>query len=515
MRKLPWAVLGLVILGTAGNFAATGCGSEDSTPDETDSGAGEGGNNDGAGNDTGATDSGASFIDAIVYGARGDSAACKPDGDNCAKSTECCSTNCNATTGKCEKPLTLCKPPAATCVSGNECCTFSCVGGKCSSTLCVADNGACGLDTDCCGGKCAPDGLGGGKCTPLNGGGPATGGNPCNVDADCASHFCNNGICTNPSFCVQPDDVCSTDIECCSGNCTKAVGATLGQCKPTAASGAGAGGCAQDGVVCTPGAPPGACGGNCCTRSCAPYGVAGKNVCQPESGCKIEGNTCRADSDCCGWSGGPQPADKFYVCVKDVSTQEFGICGKGGSCHEPGSLCGKALEKDGVTVGVCNAANNCCELQIPGLSNSLCNSQPEKCCRRDALGIPRCVIRKDLDCTAAPPPAGTVCASSADCCGKPCVGGVCGDKCVDKGGACSNTSDCCPGLPCAIPPGSTIGVCGGTVLPDGGVDPDGGTGTQDAGTVDGGLCALYGQQCAIAADCCNNVPCTGGTCRFP
>lgn len=519
MRRLPWAALGLIAASAAMNLVFTGCGSE-SEVEETDAGGTETGTTDGTtGTDTGATDSGAqdAFIDAILDGARPDSAVCKIEGQSCTKSTECCTVNCDTATSTCKKPITLCKAPGAACVSGNECCTFSCTGGTCSNMLCVADNQPCGKDSDCCGGTCSPDGLGGGKCAPLNPGGPATGGNPCVNNSDCASKFCNNGICTNPSFCVQPDDVCTTNTECCSGNCVKAAGKTLGTCEATAASGAGAGGCAQSGTVCTPSSDGGAaCGGNCCSRSCAPYGVAGVNVCQPESGCRLEGNTCRSNSDCCGWSGSPAPLDGPFECVKDSPTQEFGICGKGGSCREPGAICGQALEADGVTVGVCNAANNCCESE--GYPPNYCNNTPENCCRRDALGIPRCLLKVNIDCTA-PIPAGSACVTSADCCGKPCVNNMCGDTCVPKGGECTNTSDCCPGIICTIPPGATKGYCGGSILPDGGVSPDAGTtdgGTDGGGNLpDGGTCSLYGQQCVDSSECCNKVPCTGGTCRFP
>ena len=68
-----------------------------------------------------------------------------------------------------------------------------------------------------------------------------------------------------------------------------------------------------------------------------------------------------------------------------------------------------------------------------------------------------------------------------------------------------------------------MGICGGTVLPDGGVSTDGGGPiTQDGGTAgDGGVCALYGQACTAGSttECCSSVPCTGttgsATCRFP
>jgi hypothetical protein len=76
---------------------------------------------------------------------------------------------------------------------------------------------------------------------------------------------------------------------------------------------------------------------------------------------------------------------------------------------------------------------------------------------------------------------------------------------VPEGGNCSTTADCCAGLPCVVPTGSTQGICGYTEPPP----PDAGT-----------PCAEYGQACVTAADCCNDVPCTpaanGGTfCTYP
>jgi hypothetical protein len=249
-------------------------------------------------------------------------------------------------------------------------------------------------------------------------------------------------------------------------------------------------------------------------------------VCQPASGCHVLGDLCRAHSDCCGWSGSPQPLVGPFECVKSSPTQEFGLCGKGNSCKEPGSICGKALEINGTVsdVAVCSAANNCCETVTQG-DPQICNSSPENCCRRDALGVPRCIIDKHLDCNTAVITAATVCATSADCCGKPCVANKCSTTCIPSGGTCSATADCCAGLPCTIPSGSSKGICGGTALPDGGVGGPGDGGgviTQDGGTAgDGGTCALYGQACTSGSttECCSGVPCTGAagfaTCRFP
>jgi hypothetical protein len=86
---------------------------------------------------------------------------------------------------------------------------------------------------------------------------------------------------------------------------------------------------------------------------------------------------------------------------------------------------------------------------------------------------------------------------------------------MNTGGTCTSHADCCTGLPCVIPTGAAVGTCGS---PPTGVDAGGGT---DGGGADGGdggappTCALYGQTCTKSADCCDGVPCTGGTCRYP
>jgi hypothetical protein len=71
-----------------------------------------------------------------------------------------------------------------------------------------------------------------------------------------------------------------------------------------------------------------------------------------------------------------------------------------------------------------------------------------------------------------------------------------------------------------------LGVCGGTVLTDGGVSdaaPPGSDGgvvqPPDAGS--GGACAIYGQTCSPSLPCCSAVPCTLNsttglsTCHYP
>lgn len=520
MKKLPWAALALVASSMAANLVFTGCGSETSVEDAGDSGLGSDGNTvdpnaDGSANTDGSsTPSDAGVTSDGSTDPRVDAAACVVVGTACTSSAQCCSANCNATTQKCDVPQTLCKSPNDSCATANECCTFTCFGGKCGDKLCTSDNGACQVNTECCSGTCTN-----GSCAPLNAT-CRTSGNTCNTNGDCCSKLCNNGVCSQAvSFCVQSGDVCSTDFECCGGSCLKAQGASLGKCQTISAPGVP--GCQAAGEVCLAGVatdggvPP--CGGSCCSRSCAPFGAAqGFNVCQPSSGCRPTGELCRDDSDCCGSAG--SPLVNGPVSCSKVAGSAFGRCNNGGSCREPGSIC-----KPGDYS--CNAENNCCEppdfVQEPGANN--CNNAPEKCCRRDALGIPRCVVRSVVDCTNAPPAAGSTCATSADCCGNPCIDNKCGGTCVAKGGACTSTADCCVGLPCVIPPGSTDGICGGVLVQtDAGVvaSPDAGSGNNnpDSGVAtnpDGGVCALYGQTCAADGDCCAGVPCTTGRCRFP
>ncbi len=508
MKKLPWAALALVASSMAVNLVFTGCGSETSVDETADAGDTDGSTNpngDGSTNpnDDGSTNGDAGTLNDGSVDPRVDAATCVGNGTACTSSAQCCSANCNATTGKCEAPTTLCKAPAESCTTANECCTFTCFGGKCGDKLCTSDNQACTVNTECCSGTCTNN-----VCAPLNTA-CKTSGNTCANNTDCCSKLCNNGVCSQAvSFCVQSGDVCSTDFECCGGACTKAAGATLGKCGAVTAPGVP--GCQAAGEVCTPSmVGDDNCGGSCCSRSCAPFGAAaGFTVCQPSSGCRPTGELCRTDSDCCGAAGTPNVKGPV-VCSKTAGSQ-FGKCDNGGACREPGSIC-----KPGDYS--CNAENNCCEK--PGYDSNYCNSNPENCCRRDALGVPRCIVDPGLDCTQGPPAMGTECATSADCCGNPCIDNKCGGTCVAKGGACTSTADCCVGLPCVIPPGSTDGICGGVL-----VTTDAGTTAQDAGTSpdsgvttfpDGGVCALYGQTCTDSAECCAGVPCTSGRCRFP
>jgi hypothetical protein len=548
MKKLSWAGVAVLAVAAFGTGAAfVGCGSEDDNAaiDGGGDGAGDGtvdGTTDLDG--TTAVDSGSTDAPGDVNqgdGAAGDgSTTCSVVGSSCSKSGECCTANCSADggtgAGKCAPPNGLCKVPGLACFAGNECCTGSCVNNTCSNKVCVQDTptcGACTINEDCCSNICEPNPAGGNRCRPVNGtcNGTVstatcrTSGNSCATGADCCSKFCNNGTCSSAvSFCTQETEICSTNVECCTGSCVKQAGNITGACG--APAGTGSGDCKTTGTVCATtvdGGGTGACDQSCCSKSCGPFGGANSfKVCQPASGCRPTGEICQGDIDCCGSAASGTilgiPVTGAVTCNKgtlaDGGTTPFGKCSNNPSCNEPGALC-----KTGGDTS-CSVSNNCCEPpNMPSGTN--CNNSPELCCRLDALFIPRCSVTGTLNCDGGVPAAGTKCATSADCCGNPCINFMCGaaSSCVTKGNACTTTADCCTGLPCVAPPGSTSGICGGSILADGGLS-DASTPIPDAGPdapppVDAGNCALYGQLCVGAGDCCSGVPCTGGRCRFP
>lgn len=489
--------LAVFALATSAVLFPPGCGGDDEESSKPKKDATTDNGNDGSG---GAGGSGGTGV-----GGTGGAANCKLAGVSCATNGDCCSANCDPTTHVCVNPVGTCKTGGESCTSPTECCGLVCSGGVCGQTLCTSDQQPCTSDAQCCSGSCGDVG-----CLPLN---PSckTAGNSCGSNAECCSKLCQNGNCAaQPSFCTQQGDLCGADAECCTGICSKQTGATVGICAlPNAPGttgclvagqvcGAGANG---DGGVTTNDAGIPACGGECCSRACAPYGPTGVLVCQPPSGCRPTGEICKDDKDCCGAEGVPG-GNGSVKCSKSAG-EPVGRCDNGNACRPAGAVCKLATTS-------CNAENNCCAGNV--------NQKPEVC-QQDLLGIPRCTGVGN--CADAGSQVGKACASSADCCGLPCLPNsdpngspfICGASCVPSGGTCTTDADCCTGLPCKAPPGSTKGVCGPVNIPDAGTDSGADSGT-DAGT-DSGTCALYGQSCTTGADCCNKVPCTSGKCVYP
>lgn len=419
------------------------------------------------------------------------SVECAKFGELCQTSGDCCSGLCDPASDTCASVGEACGGAGTPCASATDCCGLHCSGeGTCSASQCLSDGQECSSFEACCSGQCTN-----GECAALN---PEcrTSGNQCTDSEQCCSQFCSSGICQiGSSFCTQPGDVCGRDAECCTGLCQRAEGSGVGSCAspPTGSSNCSG---AVDGTICN------GCG-QCCSRLCAPFGRGEISVCQPASGCHVNGDLCRVDSDCCGGAGSGLPGDGNVVCQKEEGAS-LGICRNPMGCNPQGNVC----HFQDYACSNSSSRNNCCA----GNGNA-------GVCRLDSLGVPRC-DGLGGECRLA----GETCASSADCCeGRPCTPGDddrlrcygppdSTNNCVPAGGSCTINGDCCPNARCIRPAGSTVGACG---VPTDSHPP------ADAGAPPGGSevgvpesCALYGQLCGSNTDCCDSVPCSSGSCLF-
>jgi hypothetical protein len=183
---------------------------------------------------------------------------------------------------------------------------------------------------------------------------------------------------TLPKTSLKDGESCNGDTECAGGYCKDKICAL--------APATGAPDCMPQGEPCD-GAKT--CGDVCCSKTCS------GDRCQALDGCRIGGELCRKDADCCGGDAGT-------TCSIE-GDRTFGRCRKGAGCLNAGKLCSPTL--------ACGVNKDCCR-PLDG--------QPEDFCTKDRLGVYRCRI------AAACHNVGDVCASSADCCAlNPCVDGQC------------------------------------------------------------------------------------------
>jgi hypothetical protein len=383
-----------------------------------------------------------------------DMSNCGVFGAQCTTGTDCCSSVC--TNGMCGSDPTQCSMGGSSCSANTDCCTVSCVNNQCSDAQCTGDGQKCSSDGQCCGGKCDN-----GSCAALSAT-CKTDGNACTAAGDCCSKYCDpNGHCGVGSFCIQDGDACAHDTDCCGGICNPGPG-TLGTCTHPQGGATNCSG-GVDGTVCA------GCG-DCCSRLCAPYHATGVMVCQPAEGCRIDGDLCKQDSDCCGAPGSGLPGDGNVHCIKQMPTDPVGICRNPTGCNPEGDICHYMNYS---TCGISSERNDCCG----------CISTKD-CCQLDALGIPRC------NSLSACVPTNGVCSNSLDCCnGVPCVpdmNGVlhCGAGCSQTGNSCTSDADCCSGGTCVFPPGSTQGTCQGNTM-----------------------CSQEGQACSDKMPCCAGIAC--------
>ncbi len=247
----------------------------------------------GSGDDTGTGGSGGtagvSTCGAAMTACSSDSQCC----DRCDPMTHVCTTNLPT-------PNT-CIQAGSACGSSTACCSLACDNGTCKDK-CVGDNDACTSSGACCSGKCAD-----GKCAQINLA-CKTAGNACGSSGECCSKACTNGTCAlSVSWCIQNGDICANPDDCCGGMCNATEGGTLGTCAQPVVGG----------TYCSSGIDGTVCSGcnECCSRLCAPYGPTGVKVCQPASGCHVNGDLCRKNSDCCGGEGSGLPGDGNVTCV--------------------------------------------------------------------------------------------------------------------------------------------------------------------------------------------------------
>jgi hypothetical protein len=424
---------------------------------------------------------------------------CKLLGEDCGDAMECCSGLCDIATDKCAGPGSFaCTADGDDCEASIECCSGSfCDGGTCATGACVSDNDACNNDTECCGNSCVDN-----ECAPLNFS-CRTGGNECTDNFQCCSAFCNDGICDPAaSFCRQDGDICQNNYECCSSDCEVADGASVGTCGPVQAGATRS--CWVSGTLCQdPGGnvDPDACK-ECCTSLCGPWANGKPQVCLPASGCRVVGELCSRNEDCCG--GDPEsglPGAGNTLCLKSSPDEPIGVCRNPMGCLPQGEVCKYTGASETTCDGVNAQSNNCCTKV--GFSGSKSTA-----CQLDTVGVPRC-DGLGGECR----PEGETCSNASDCCGNlPCVpdnsgvlrcttggGDPDGDgglpACIAEGETCSFTGDCCRGLLCNLSPGSSQGVCEPPDDPPPGTDPP-------------PSCSLFGQGCSGSNECCEGLACS-------
>jgi hypothetical protein len=418
--------------------------------------------------------------------------SCVPNGDACDTGAACCSSSCDQYLHVCTSAGGTCAAAGMPCNVGTDCCDLACTGGTCAAAACTSNGGACTDNAECCTANCQS-----GTCQPIVVGGCTTLGNTCTGNSECCSQNCVSGKCARAYTCGADGEICFQALDCCTTVCTVPAGMTAGTCGIINSTGAGS--CLIAGQPCVDGT-------NCCSRVCAPTPQGGQ-VCQVASGCRIVGEICVQDADCCGAAGSGMPGEGNVTCGLDpTASPPVGRCQNPNSCNPEGDVCGLNV----------NARHDCCACIPPKIN----------CCKPDGLGVPRCYGGSTGDCpdgyTGVEPcciHAGDQCTFSSECCNSaPCVpddqgvlrclgetdGGA--PVCVPEGGVCTSTSDCCQGIPCQVPPGSPTGIC---ELPPPPPPADGGVVQDDAAPV----CALPGQACTAAADCCYGFPCIapGGT----
>ena len=216
----------------------------------------------------------------------------------------------------------------------------------------------------------------------------------------------------------------------------------------------------------------------------------------PASGCRLTGDICNQDADCCG------AASSNVTCSLEASSPPVGRCTNPQGCQPVGNICG---------ANGANARQDCCDGQ-------------KSVCQLDSEGISRCFGGADAGCASGysyTDPScciaqGQACSFRDQCCDQsPCLLGDGGFFCTAPGcqlagAACTPGVDggCCPGLECG-----PAGEIGDACQPPRSGSADGGSLAPDAGTLPdaGPACAANGASCSSTVACCSGT-CASGAC---
>ena len=185
---------------------------------------------------------------------------CKPVGDICTKSSDCCgglplNNQPPSPPGVCNK--TNPNDPVGVCANPSGC--------KPNGDICRLQTNQCNATDNCCSGNvqqfntCHQDSLGVPRCSYAGDAGciPVDAGTQCASSADC----CNQNPCVPdgkggftcyPQNCVPTSGVCTNDGDCCpGGHCYIPGGQTSGTCQPTVVDAGTDAGCSLYGQTCT------------------------------------------------------------------------------------------------------------------------------------------------------------------------------------------------------------------------------------------------------------------------
>jgi hypothetical protein len=290
--------------------------------------------------------------------------------------------------------------------------------------------------------------------------------------------------------------------------------------------------CRLSGEVC-------AADSDCCNGLCED-GYCAKIEGQGVVSCRVVGEACDQASDCCSYSCFDDGTG-FKSCHYLGGCRPYGeLCTDSSQCCSSADSCnGNATPAECVPLvgndGVERPVGRCDLIQGPKPAGEVCDSRfagthdccgGDDACKATTLGIERCFGAEFTPGDGTPPVEclmnGADCAISDQCCSGLCAPDMNGDlKCTDgtctpDGDACTNSGDCCSGN-C-----NSDGVCGAEDMPmctANGVactmDGDCCSNYCDPMTMQCGtpsMCAELGDACTNNSDCCNNR-CASGTCQ--